>query len=133
MNQSLKQVLLVCVCLFALNGQAIADSLSDATLAFKAKDYENAAKLIRPLAEQGNADAQSKLGWMYNFGQGVRQDYKEAEKLYRLAADQGDASAQFNLGEMYYYGLGVTKDYKEAVKWYRLPLPTRTRVAAGQK
>jgi hypothetical protein len=36
MNKSLKQMLLVCVCLFALTGQAIADSLSDAYDAYNA-------------------------------------------------------------------------------------------------
>jgi TPR repeat protein len=97
-----------------------ADPFLVATKAFDERNYAMAAKLFRPLADQGNTVAQSKLGWLYNFGQGVARDYKEAEKLYRLAADKGDASAQMNLGEMYYYGLGVPQDYKEAIKWYRL-------------
>ena len=41
------------------------------------------------LAEQRNADAQDKLGWMYYKGQGVPQDDKTAVKSYRLAAEQG--------------------------------------------
>jgi TPR repeat protein len=120
MNKLLKQLLLVCVCLFALSGQATADSLPDAERAYNAKDYAKAAKLFRPLAEQGNAKAQFNLGLMYGNGQGVPQDYKETVKWYRLAAEQGDASAQYNLGLMYRIGQGVPQDYKEAVKWYRL-------------
>lgn len=120
MNKLLKQMLLVCVCLFALAGQAIADSLSDAEDAYNAKDYPKAAKLFRPLAEKGNAYAQLNLGTMYDNGQGVPQDFKEAAKWYRLAAEQGNASAQSNLGVIYRNGQGVLQNYQEAAKWTRL-------------
>src|SRR5450756_2584758 len=116
----LKQMLLVCVCLFALTGQAIADSLSDAKRVYDAGDYAKAATLFRPLAEQGDASAQLELGVMYDNGEGVLQDDKEAVKWFRLAADQGNADAQFNLGVMYDNGGGVPQDYTEAVKWFRL-------------
>ena len=52
-------------------------------------DYDTALKEWRPLAEQGEADAQHNLGIMYHQGKGVPQDYAEAAKWYRLAADQG--------------------------------------------
>ena len=55
-------------------------------------------RLLRPLADQGDATAQYDLGLMYAKGQGVPQDYAEAVKWFRKAADQGDASAQYNLG-----------------------------------
>jgi len=45
-------------------------------------------------AEQGDADAQYNLGWMYVKGEGVPQNYKTAVKWYTLAAEQGLASAQ---------------------------------------
>ncbi len=92
--------------------------------AYKKGDYATALKELRPLAEQGQADAQFFLGLMYASGQGVPQDYKEAVKWYSLAAEKGQADAQFFLGGMYDKGEGVPQDYKEAVKWYRL--------AAGQ-
>ena len=81
---------------------------------------DTAAKTFRKLAEQGDPDAQTNLGFMYDEGQGVLQDYAEAVKWYRLAAEQGDAVAQYNLGFMYEMGKGVLQDYAEAVKWYRL-------------
>ena len=81
---------------------------------------EKAAEDLLLAADQGDADAQYNLGWMYYNGDGVTQDYTEALKLYRLAADQGNAFAQGNLGWMYEYGQGVTQDYAEASKWYRL-------------
>ena len=83
-------------------------------------DFAAALREWRPLAEQGDAEAQNNLGVMYGNGRGVTQDYKEAVKWYRLAADQGDRGSQKQLGFMYDEGQGVTQDYKEAMKWYRL-------------
>jgi uncharacterized protein len=120
MNKLLKQVLLVCVCLFTLTGQAIADSLSDANRAYDAGKYAKAAKLLKPLAEHGDAGAQTNLGLMYDQGKGVPRDYKEAVKWFRLAAKNGYAPAQSRLGDMYFNGRGVLRDYKEAVQWFRL-------------
>ncbi len=73
----------------------------------------------RPLAEQGNAEAQYKLGVAYDNGEGVRQNDKEAVLWYRRAADQGFAKAQNSLGLAYFKGRGVPQNYAEAVKWYR--------------
>jgi hypothetical protein len=73
----------------------------------------------RPLADQGNANAQHDLGIMYQFGLGVPEDGARAARWYRKAAEQGMAKAQNHLGAMYHEGLGVLQDYAEAVKWYR--------------
>ena len=86
----------------------------------KLQDYGMAVKYYRLAADQGDAPAQSNLGYCYEFGKGVAQDAKEAVRLYRLAADQGNAVAQKNLGYCYEFGKGVPQDYKEAVRLYRL-------------
>ena len=99
---------------------AIAGDLEDGFAAVQKGDFPTALRLWTPLAEQGNAIAQTNLGLMYRYGQGVAQDYKTAVKWYTLAAEQGDAKAQTLLGEMYYIGHGVAQDYKTAVKWYTL-------------
>jgi TPR repeat protein len=88
--------------------------------AARSSDFATALREWKPLAEQGNADAQGNLGLMYEKGDGVPQDYKTAVKWYKLAAKQGYASAQFNLGGMYEKGDGVPQDYKTAVKWWKL-------------
>ncbi len=82
-------------------------------------DYATTHQEFKPLAEQGNSQAQWFLGSMYEKGQGVPQDYAEAVKWHRKAAEQGLAEAQFSLGVMYYGGQGVPQDYAEAVKWHR--------------
>ncbi len=55
-------------------------------------------RLLRPLALQGDADAQFKVGVMYDQGWGVPQNYTLALACFREAAQQGVAGAQFNLG-----------------------------------
>ena len=76
--------------------------------------------MVSLAAEQGNANAQNKLGDAFYNGKIVEQDYVEAVKWYRLAAEQGDATAQYNLGFAYYNGEGVEQDYAEAVKWWQM-------------
>ena len=90
--------------------------------AYDRGDYATALREWRPLAKQGNANAQYNLGIMYNNGRGVPQDFAEAVKWYSKAAEQGMAEAQVNLGVMYMYynGHGVPQDLAEVVKWNRM-------------
>ena len=74
--------------------------------------------MVQKSAEQGDADAQDKLGLMYYNGQGVPKDYKEAVKWYTKAAEQGDDSARTTLG-LCTTMEKVFRGRKEAVKWYR--------------
>lgn len=57
--------------------------------AYDRKDYKTAFKKWKPLAENGDALAQSKLGLMYNNGKGVVKDYVQAYKWYTLAGANG--------------------------------------------
>jgi len=122
MNQLKKWVVLACMCLFVLSGQAMADPMADATSAYDAGDYAKAAKLFTPLAEKGNVGAQYILGVMYRAGRGVTQDFNAARKWYRLAAEQGNALAQFNLGWMYASGKSVPRDYVQARMWFNVAI-----------
>jgi len=101
-------------------GSSVSADFQKGLTAAQSGDYATALREWTPLAEQGNAYAQSNLGLMYAKGQGVPQDYKTAVKWYRLAAEQGNAAAQHNLGLMYAKGYGVPQDYKTAVKWWKL-------------
>jgi TPR repeat protein len=95
-------------------------SFEDGTAAFDRGDYATAMRLLRPFADQGNADAQTALGAMYTTGKGVPRDDAEAAKWFRMAADQGNADAQTALGAMYTTGKGVPRDDAEAAKWFRM-------------
>jgi len=71
-------------------------------------------------AEQGDADAQFGLAFLYTDGKGVTQDYKKAVKWFSMAAEQGNTKAQFNLGLLYDKGKGVLEDDILAYAWYNL-------------
>jgi uncharacterized protein len=104
-----------------LRPMGLAQSDSEAGYAaYEKGSYRTALRLLRPLAEKGDARAQSTVGLMYYKGNGVAQDDREAFYWFRLAADQGDARAQFNLGGIYFEAQGVPQDFAEAAKWWRL-------------
>ncbi len=71
-------------------------------------------------AQNGDAEAQYRLGLAYQFAKGKPQNYSEAARWYRRAAEQGHAAAQNNLGFCYHNGWGVPQDYSQAAYWYRL-------------
>jgi len=98
---------------------AIADPLSDAFVALDRHDYATALRLLRPLAEKGNAEAQCQLGLMYFDGEGVPKDATEGTKWVLRAAEQGHEGAQWYAGGSYMRGRGVPEDPVEAAKWYR--------------
>ncbi|HIB53941.1 MAG TPA: sel1 repeat family protein, partial [Nitrospirales bacterium] len=67
---------------------------SDKGLAVSESDaYATALSEWRPLAEQGDAEAQVMLGWMYATGKGVRQDNVYAHMWVNIAASQGHEDA----------------------------------------
>ncbi len=119
----LKLLLILFVC---AAGPAAAGPLDDGLAAYKNRDWETAVRLLLPLAEQGNAQAQEKIGRLYNRGKGFSRDYGQAEKWYRKAAEQDDAAAQSRLAFMYRTGtvdgpghMIGRNDYVSALHWYR--------------
>jgi hypothetical protein len=60
---------------------AVAGPLEDAFDAFGKRDYATALRLLRPLADRGDATAQNQLGLMYNWGLGVPKNEVEAAKI----------------------------------------------------
>jgi TPR repeat protein len=48
--------------------------------------------LYRTFAEERNASAQHKMGWMHHEGKSVPQDNTTVVKWYKLTAEQGDAT-----------------------------------------
>jgi TPR repeat protein len=94
----LRAALMASAMLAAVAGAAGAGPLEDAAAAEQRGEYASAYLLLRPLPDNGDAFAQSALGFFYAEGRGVPQDYVEAVKWFRKAAVQGDATAQYNVG-----------------------------------
>jgi uncharacterized protein len=104
-------------------GPATASPLEDGQAAYyQHGDYATALRLLRPLAEKGDSQAEIVLGDMYDKGRGVPQDYVRAVAWLRKAADKGSSDAQIELGEIFSVGRGVPgvqQDFLEAAAWYQ--------------
>jgi TPR repeat protein len=72
----------------------------DGMVAYNRGDYAPAIRLFRPLAERGNAKAQSRIGVMYRRGQGVARSSVHAFIWFSRAAAHGDAKAKVELHEL---------------------------------
>lgn len=89
-----RPVLTVLVTALALSGGiARAGDLEDGAAAIENKDYKTARKLLVPLAQQGNRDAQRIMGLMYMYELGVYQDYVKAHMWWSQAAAKRDSKS----------------------------------------
>ena len=75
--------------------------LTEGVEAYELGDYATSTKEQRPLADQGNADAQFFMGLMYNSSHGVAPDHGRAVEWWGHAAAQGHVRAEYSLGHMY--------------------------------
>jgi len=119
MNCTFKMAIAAFILVGGFARSVAAGPFEDGVAAYQRGDYATAMRLWRPLADQGNGDAQYNIGIMYDKGFGVRPNDATAASWHRKAADQGVADAQFELAEMYRVGRGVPQDYVAAGSWYR--------------
>jgi TPR repeat protein len=88
------------------------------TDAFNQGDYGAAFKAWEIKAGQGDPDAMTNLGMLYEIGYGTKRDFGKAAELYEKAAQLGFVVAQYNLANLYYDGRGVSRDKRQAARWY---------------
>jgi len=122
---------LVAVALFVGSVTAHAAEFGAGVKAYNRGDYATALRIFRQVADQGNAHAQTYLGFMYDTGLGVPQDYEVAVRWYHKAANQGQALSQAKLGWMYHNGFGVMQNYVRAHMWYNLAAARGDKNAGG--
>ena len=73
--------------------------------------YTDSIANVKKLAEQGDAAAQTILGfWYYNGFETISQDYKQAVSWWEKAAKQNNPDAIANLGYCFLWGQGVEPD-----------------------
>ena len=87
--------------------------------AVASRDAAAALKLWLPFARDGDAQAQTQVGEMYERGVGSVADPAAAAEWYRRAAQQGEARAMVNLASLLERGLGVERDPERAAQWFR--------------
>ncbi|MEJ2552936.1 MAG: hypothetical protein P8079_02720 [Gammaproteobacteria bacterium] len=85
---------LLCACLLAPL-TAVGTDMHDVDMAVRVRDYARAAQLLKPLAQQGDAEAQYRLAGFYRMGTGVAKSHKTAVRWLRRAAKQGYVKAQY--------------------------------------
>ena len=68
---------------------------------YQQQRYSEALPKLLPVAERGNADAQTMLGTMYQMGLGVEVDEEKAQSWYEKASRQGYGIATNNLAGMH--------------------------------
>jgi len=95
-----------------------AQEYDDARKAYLDGDYAGALRILKPLAADGNSEAQKLLGVMYDYGHGVKRDPQEALSWYLKSAKQGDPAVQYQVGAKYFRGDGTGQNYQEAARWW---------------
>jgi TPR repeat protein len=83
------------------------------------------------LAQQGDAEAQWRLGMLYSNGDGVLQNDPVAVKWFQLSADQGYIPALNALANQHFVGRGVPQNYNQAYFWYDVALAKGDEAAAS--
>lgn len=111
--------LVLALAFLAVAGVARAGIFED-TLAAYGVGPEQAVVVMRPLAEDGLADAQYFMGFAYGEGRGVAQNYAVALDWLLQAAEQGFAPAQYRVGIAFEFGQAVPRDLAEAAAWYEI-------------
>ncbi|MGD8999155.1 MAG: SPOR domain-containing protein [Granulosicoccaceae bacterium] len=96
-----------------------AGTFAEGVLAYNNREYRHALDSWLPLAEQGHVLAQTLVGSLYAYGEGIKRNDAEAAKWFERAAQAGSAQAQYNLGILYENGWGVEKDPAQARLWYQ--------------
>ena len=86
-------------------GRGLVGSLSRRTSCYSsgigvAKDLNQAFKLYRQAADQGQGIAQRAVGGFYERGDVVAKDIKEAVRWYEKSAEQGDEMAKKSLDRL---------------------------------
>lgn len=108
--------------LVLFTGLACAEPTEDANRAFDANRFEQAARLLAPLAQHGNPVAQLRLGILYFQGRGVKEDERLAISWWRRSAAQGNLDAMYQLGNAFTFGMEAAKSVpdpdREAAWWY---------------
>jgi hypothetical protein len=88
-------------------------------VSFDRADAGSSLKIWLPRAEDGDPQAQTYVGEIFEKGLGVEPDYEIAANWYRKASMQNYTRASINLGYLYESGLGVGQDLTVAMNLYR--------------
>lgn len=99
----------------------VKDAIEIVSQAFSDGEYGKALLLLKPLADEGVAEAIGMLGIAYHRGAGVDVDAVKALELLQKAVEMGDPVAAHNLGVLYQNGMaGVDIDMVASQRYFQL-------------
>ena len=97
---------------------------------FDQGDYIHSAKGLMVLADEGNPQAQTYLGYLYQYGIGaLQQDESKALQLFQQAAARGYAPAQNYEGVLYATASSIPHDYPRAVNLFQAAIAAGDQIA----
>ena len=85
--------------------------------ALDAHRFQEALKILKPLAEGGYTRAQFALGRLYTTLPGGYRNDPEALRWFQAAAKRGHAQAQHEIGTRHMHGNQMPKDLTRAIEW----------------
>jgi hypothetical protein len=118
----MKSAALLTALMLFFSAASHAAQLDDAIQAYDKGNYVLAVQLLAPLAKNGDAAAQLRLGMLNYYGRGMKENEPTAMELWEKSAAQGNTEAMFQLGKAYTFGSQIAKNIAdpdvEAAKWY---------------
>lgn len=114
--------ILVCLLLLFGSAQLYAQTNSQTERGielFHSERYDEALTCFQTAAKAGDASAQTWLGYMYQYGEGVTKNPQIAINMYNKAIAQNYPIAMRYFGDMYRDGDGIGKDPDKAFALYK--------------
>lgn len=100
-------------------GDDAGKTLQEVQAALDKNDYDQAVRLLKPLADKRQPEALYVMGRLILDGKGVKKNATRAAEFFRLAAEGGDLSAMNSWATALASGEGVPRNYREAARWFR--------------
>jgi hypothetical protein len=94
-DRGIRRQFLALTILFFLATPSAAQDYKKGLKAYEQGDFSAALQEWRPLAEQGDAKAQTTIGSMYATDRGVQQDFVRAYMLHAFAVEHGSRFPRF--------------------------------------
>lgn len=79
---------------------------------------EEAVRLFKLSADQGQTEAMVSLGVMHATGRGTPQDFAACLEIYMIAARAGESHGVRGVGVLFHVGQGVEQNTSEAAAWF---------------
>lgn len=89
--------------------------VDDAQRLLADRKFEQAERLLKPLAQGNHPRAQFLLGRVYASAPGALRNEREALQWFEQAAQRGQADALYEVGSRCLHGLGIVKDLNRAI------------------